>query len=168
MNKYVFPGADASCALGWVINKLEQAGEPPFPRCRLPRLAPSYHMISSLPSPYFRTLLTPTAGFEVKSVDVLGCHYSATLWRWYENWLAKLENTSQVGTTDAVEAIRANPALHLLNFFRMRAHRSLFTGDQFVRAAEISSRELRHMPQLNAMIGRGWIRAWRESGFLTI
>ncbi|KAL1690421.1 S-adenosyl-L-methionine-dependent methyltransferase [Schizophyllum commune] len=55
MNKYVFPGADASCALGWVINKLEQAG------------------------------------FEVKSVDVLGCHYSATLWRWYENWLANKE-----------------------------------------------------------------------------
>ena len=91
MNKYVFPGADASCALGWVINKLEQAGEPPFPRCRLPRLSSSYHMISSLPSPYFRTPLTPTAGFEVKSVDVLGCHYSATLWRWYENWLANKE-----------------------------------------------------------------------------
>ncbi|KAF8193018.1 sphingolipid C9-methyltransferase [Pholiota molesta] len=26
MNKYVFPGADASCSLGWVISKLEGAG----------------------------------------------------------------------------------------------------------------------------------------------
>ncbi|KDQ23374.1 hypothetical protein PLEOSDRAFT_171277 [Pleurotus ostreatus PC15] len=52
MNKYVFPGADASCSLGWVINQLEGAG------------------------------------FEMKSVDVLGVHYSATLWRWYKNWLS--------------------------------------------------------------------------------
>ncbi|KAG8892339.1 hypothetical protein FRC00_012234 [Tulasnella sp. 408] len=51
MNKYVFPGADASCSLGWVINQVE------------------------------------AAGFEVKNVDVLGVHYSATLWRWYKNWL---------------------------------------------------------------------------------
>jgi cyclopropane fatty-acyl-phospholipid synthase-like methyltransferase len=27
------------------------------------------------------------AGFEVKSIDVLGVHYSATIWRWYKNWL---------------------------------------------------------------------------------
>lgn len=26
MNKYVFPGADASCALNWVIGRLEKAG----------------------------------------------------------------------------------------------------------------------------------------------
>ncbi|GLB41154.1 putative mycolic acid cyclopropane synthetase [Lyophyllum shimeji] len=52
MNKYVFPGADASCSLGWVINKLEGAG------------------------------------FEIKNVDVLGVHYSATIFRWYKNWLS--------------------------------------------------------------------------------
>ena len=38
MNKYVFRGADASCALNWVIARLEGAG------------------------------------FEIKSVDVLGVH----------------------------------------------------------------------------------------------
>ncbi|KAF7318014.1 Sphingolipid C9-methyltransferase [Mycena chlorophos] len=52
MNKYVFPGADASASLAWVVNKLEQAN------------------------------------FEIKSIDVLGVHYSATLWRWYLNWLS--------------------------------------------------------------------------------
>ncbi|GAA5820065.1 hypothetical protein JCM11251_005468 [Rhodosporidiobolus azoricus] len=51
MNKYVFPGADASCALNWVIGRLEGVG------------------------------------FEVTNVDVLGVHYSATLHRWYENWV---------------------------------------------------------------------------------
>ncbi|KAK4146909.1 S-adenosyl-L-methionine-dependent methyltransferase [Dichotomopilus funicola] len=52
MNKYVFPGADASTPLGWFIDKLEGAG------------------------------------FEVKAVDTTGVHYSATLWRWYRNWMA--------------------------------------------------------------------------------
>jgi len=52
MNKYVFPGADASCSLGWVINKLE------------------------------------SAGFEIKNIDVLGVHYSATIYRWYQNWVS--------------------------------------------------------------------------------
>ncbi|OAV96807.1 hypothetical protein PTTG_03542 [Puccinia triticina 1-1 BBBD Race 1] len=55
MNKYIFPGADASLSLGWVTTKLEQAG------------------------------------FEVKSVDVLGVHYSATLYRWYKNWMSNEE-----------------------------------------------------------------------------
>ncbi|KAI1814848.1 S-adenosyl-L-methionine-dependent methyltransferase [Poronia punctata] len=52
MNKYIFPGADASTPVGFVIDKLEGAG------------------------------------FEVKTVDTVGVHYSATLWRWYRNWMA--------------------------------------------------------------------------------
>jgi cyclopropane fatty-acyl-phospholipid synthase-like methyltransferase len=52
MNKYIFPGADASTPLNNYINSLEGAG------------------------------------WEVKTVDTVGVHYSATLWRWYRNWLA--------------------------------------------------------------------------------
>ncbi|KAI0241062.1 hypothetical protein L0F63_006802, partial [Massospora cicadina] len=52
MNKYIFPGADASTPLNWYINQLEKAG------------------------------------FEVFSVDTVGCHYSATLWRWYQLWMS--------------------------------------------------------------------------------
>lgn len=52
MNKYIFPGADASTPLFWFVDKLEGAG------------------------------------FEVKSVDTIGVHYSATIWRWYRNWMA--------------------------------------------------------------------------------
>lgn len=55
MNKYVFPGADASTPLGFVVDTLE------------------------------------AAGFEVKMVDTIGVHYSATLWRWYRNWLGNKE-----------------------------------------------------------------------------
>jgi cyclopropane fatty-acyl-phospholipid synthase-like methyltransferase len=52
MGKYVFPGADASCPLAWVINQLE------------------------------------AAGFEIQSEETIGIHYSATLLKWYENWLS--------------------------------------------------------------------------------
>lgn len=52
MNKYIFPGADASTPLGYVVDKAEGAG------------------------------------FEVKGIDTIGVHYSATLWRWYRNWVA--------------------------------------------------------------------------------
>ncbi|KAK6080391.1 Sphingolipid C9-methyltransferase 1-like protein 1 [Seiridium cupressi] len=52
MNKYIFPGADASTPLGFVVDSLEGAG------------------------------------WEIKHIDTVGVHYSATLWRWYRNWLA--------------------------------------------------------------------------------
>ncbi|KAI4725452.1 S-adenosyl-L-methionine-dependent methyltransferase [Aureobasidium sp. EXF-10728] len=55
MNKYIFPGADASTPLGWTVDKLEGAG------------------------------------FEIKSIDTIGVHYSATLWRWYRNWMGNRE-----------------------------------------------------------------------------
>jgi len=55
MNKYIFPGADASTPLGWFVDSLEGAG------------------------------------FEVKGIDTIGVHYSATLWRWYRNWMANSE-----------------------------------------------------------------------------
>ncbi|CAG2012562.1 unnamed protein product [Fusarium graminearum] len=52
MNKYVFPGVDASTPLAYYIGFCERAG------------------------------------WEVKSVDTISVHYSATIWRWYRNWLA--------------------------------------------------------------------------------
>jgi cyclopropane fatty-acyl-phospholipid synthase-like methyltransferase len=55
MNKYIFPGADASTPLGFFVDKLEGAG------------------------------------FEIKGIDTVGVHYSATLWRWYRNWIANAE-----------------------------------------------------------------------------
>jgi len=55
MNKYIFPGADASTPLGFFISSLE------------------------------------SAGFEIKSCDTAGVHYSTTLWKWYRNWLANKE-----------------------------------------------------------------------------
>ncbi|KAK3374890.1 S-adenosyl-L-methionine-dependent methyltransferase [Podospora didyma] len=72
MNKYVFPGADASTPLGFVIDRLEGAG------------------------------------FEVKAVDTIGVHYSATLWRWYRNWM---------GNRDKVEAKYGKRWFRIWEFF---------------------------------------------------
>ncbi|KAG5987430.1 Sphingolipid C9-methyltransferase 2 [Claviceps pusilla] len=72
MNKYIFPGADASTPLGWVVNKLEGAG------------------------------------FEVKQIDTIGVHYSATLWRWYRNW---------IGNRDKVVAKYGNRWYRIWEFF---------------------------------------------------
>ncbi|KAF4993885.1 hypothetical protein FDECE_13289 [Fusarium decemcellulare] len=55
LNKWIFPGADASTPLSFYVGCLE------------------------------------SAGFEVKSVDTVGVHYSGTLWRWYRNWLGNSE-----------------------------------------------------------------------------
>ncbi|KAI9220611.1 S-adenosyl-L-methionine-dependent methyltransferase [Blastocladiella britannica] len=52
MARYVFPGADASLPLAWVIGQVENAG------------------------------------FEVREVETVGVHYSATIERWYYNWQA--------------------------------------------------------------------------------
>ncbi|KXJ87347.1 S-adenosyl-L-methionine-dependent methyltransferase [Microdochium bolleyi] len=58
LNKYIFPGADASTPLWNYIRSLEMAG------------------------------------FECKSVDTVGVHYSGTLWRWYRNWLGNKETVN--------------------------------------------------------------------------
>ena len=72
MNKYIFPGADASCALNWVIGKVS--------------IAARQHLLLLTKPPSVYQL--ENAGFEMKSIDVLGVHYSATIYRWYKNWLA--------------------------------------------------------------------------------
>lgn len=52
MGNYIFPGADASCPLNWVVGELERSG------------------------------------FEIRSVETVGIHYSLTIKRWYDNWIA--------------------------------------------------------------------------------
>ncbi|ORY45462.1 S-adenosyl-L-methionine-dependent methyltransferase [Rhizoclosmatium globosum] len=55
MAKYVFPGADASAPLNWVLEQCERAG------------------------------------YEVAHTDTIGVHYSATIYRWYLNWVQNKE-----------------------------------------------------------------------------
>ncbi|KAL0933923.1 cyclopropane-fatty-acyl-phospholipid synthase [Colletotrichum truncatum] len=34
------------------------------------------------------------AGFEVQNIDTVGYHYSATLWRWYKNWVSNADKVT--------------------------------------------------------------------------
>jgi len=72
MNKYIFPGADASTPLNNYVSALEGAG------------------------------------WEVKTIDTIGVHYSATLWRWYRNW---------IGNKDKVLAKYGNRWYRIWEFF---------------------------------------------------
>lgn len=114
MNKYVFPGADASCSLGWHVSRLE------------------------------------SAGFEVKSIDVIGVHYSATLYRWYQNWLKNKEKVlATYGETwfrkwtyflaSATIASRQGSA----SLFQMTLHKNL---NAYHRAAQIPTHHGIHVP----------------------
>jgi len=59
MNKYIFPGADASTPLAWYVSQAEKAG------------------------------------FEVRSVETIGIHYSRTLKAWYDNWQSNKDKVIQ-------------------------------------------------------------------------
>lgn len=72
MNKYIFPGADASTPLAFVVGSLESAGFE-IKHIDTCGLVNNHY-------PIIRKLTDPGGGFRV--------HYSATLWRWYRNWVA--------------------------------------------------------------------------------
>ena len=59
MSKYIFPGADASMPLSFVVKNLEKAG------------------------------------FEIHSVENIGIHYSITIDRWYDNWMANRDKVTE-------------------------------------------------------------------------
>ncbi|RAH76699.1 S-adenosyl-L-methionine-dependent methyltransferase [Aspergillus japonicus CBS 114.51] len=40
---------------------------------------------------WYYVLAMERAGFEIKSIDTVGVHYSGTLWRWYRNWIGNAE-----------------------------------------------------------------------------
>ncbi|CAG7942569.1 unnamed protein product [Penicillium nalgiovense] len=40
---------------------------------------------------WYYTMCLERAGFEIKSIDTVGVHYSGTLWRWYRNWLGNAD-----------------------------------------------------------------------------
>lgn len=81
LNKYIFRGADASTPLWNYVRSLESAGFEVKRFVTRPSLSAKMGGKQKLTKKY--------------SVDTVGVHYSATLWRWYRNW---------VGNGDAITA----------------------------------------------------------------
>ena len=90
----------------------------------------------------------------------------------YDAWLTALEQ----GGADDVEAMRANPALRLLPFFRATKETMVkdsvgtFEPMGMVRLstakATTVSDALKGMPQLDAERALSWVAAWKKAGFL--
>ncbi|KAI1792211.1 acetyl-CoA synthetase-like protein [Ganoderma leucocontextum] len=83
----------------------------------------------------------------------------------YSEWLAALERGAAEGSTDEVDAMRVNPALRLLDFFRAQGAARSETGGSY-QAVRLASEELARMPELKAEDAERWVAAWRASGFL--
>ncbi|KAK0723035.1 S-adenosyl-L-methionine-dependent methyltransferase [Lasiosphaeria miniovina] len=128
MNKYVFPGADASTPLGFFVDKAEGAG------------------------------------FEVRAIDTIGVHYSATLWRWYRNWLAN---------RDKVEAKYGKRWFRIWEFFlgwsTIASRQGSATCYQIVMAKNINSKHrVEGIPSQFALSGalgltRADMNSWAEA-----
>ena len=83
----------------------------------------------------------------------------------YSQWLASLEKWAAEGSTDEVDAMRANPALRLLDFFRAQSG-SDGVARLSTAKAEQASEELAKMSELTREDAKRWVAAWRASGFL--
>ena len=90
----------------------------------------------------------------------------------YTQWLSALENSVEQGSSQEVEAMRLNPALRLLPFYK--AQSTAMTPDReamglvFIstdKAVQVSE-SLAGMPQLDGERAKMWLAAWRKSGFL--
>ncbi|RPD79527.1 acetyl-CoA synthetase-like protein [Lentinus tigrinus ALCF2SS1-7] len=90
----------------------------------------------------------------------------------YSTWLSALERSAADGfaANAEVDAMRQNPALRLLEFFRgqtVSAEKEAM-GDVRLSTenAERASPELAHLAQLGEDISVSWVKAWRKSSFL--
>ncbi|KAI0719505.1 acetyl-CoA synthetase-like protein [Cerioporus squamosus] len=90
----------------------------------------------------------------------------------YASWLAALEKSAgEVSGEGDVDAMRDNPALRLLDFFRNRAEaregrEPLGMPLLSTEKARSVSETLAGMPELSEADARRWVAAWRASGFL--
>ncbi|KAI0746390.1 acetyl-CoA synthetase-like protein [Daedaleopsis nitida] len=88
----------------------------------------------------------------------------------YDEWLMSLEKCAVEGTPGEVDAMRSNPALRLLDFFRVqgsaRTPGPTETLSLSTENAEKASETLRSLPVLGAEDSQRWMKAWRASGFL--
>ncbi|KAI0750819.1 acetyl-CoA synthetase-like protein [Daedaleopsis nitida] len=90
----------------------------------------------------------------------------------YDAWLAALEKDGSNKEGEGnIEAMRVNPALQLLDFFRSRAgtpegREPLGMACLSTGKARSVSETLANMPELGEADARRWVAAWRASGFL--
>ena len=121
------------------------------------------HLVHPRPVP-FRTLIAPIAA--ALSVPLVP----------YATWLRALEASLADDSDSEVDAMRANPALRLLDFFRAQTaeiegrmpegKEPMGVVQLATNVGERTSAELARIPPLDAETSMAWVAAWRKSGFL--
>lgn len=118
------------------------------------------HLVHSRPVPW-HDLLAPIAD----ELNVPLVPYTA--------WLTALDKSAGAseGTASNLDAMRDNPALRLLEFFRSRRdspkdREPLGTARLATGKARSVSETLANMHELGGTDARRWVTAWRASGFL--
>ncbi|PIL27263.1 hypothetical protein GSI_10408 [Ganoderma sinense ZZ0214-1] len=92
----------------------------------------------------------------------------------YDEWLAALVRTAGAeGSFQAVEAMRKNPALRLLDFFRAGRHvkegfEPLGLPHLSTEKARSASETLAAMSAIGEAEAKAWVAAWRSVGFLDV
>ena len=125
--------------------------------------APLLHLVHPRPVPW-HTLIAPIAA-------ELGVPLVS-----YENWFTALENSISTDATNEVEAMRLNPALRLLPFYRSqqeamaqdraREREPMGLVRLSTEKATAVSGALARMRPLDEERAKGWFAAWRRAGFL--
>ncbi|RPD77018.1 acetyl-CoA synthetase-like protein [Lentinus tigrinus ALCF2SS1-7] len=89
----------------------------------------------------------------------------------YEQWISALEKSVEAGSAAEIEAMRQNPALRLLPFYK--SAKQAVDGREALGLVSLStekatkvSKSLAQMPMLGAERAKMWVAAWKSSGFL--
>lgn len=123
--------------------------------------SPFVHLAHPKPVP-FTTVMEPIA--ESLGVPIVP----------YAEWLAKLEKVLEDSSASAVEAARENPALRLVDFYRVAGtgddpQKEAFSGTRLeIKEAARASRTLGDpgLPTLGSADANRWMSYWKQIGVL--
>ncbi|KAI0821733.1 acetyl-CoA synthetase-like protein [Trametes gibbosa] len=119
--------------------------------------APFVHLVHPRPVPW-RNVMAPIA--EELGVPLVP----------YPEWLAKLQKSVEEGCADEIALMQANPALRLLSFYQ--SLKSSPEREPLGMVYLATTRSVGVSPTLSALRAldgeraKGWLAAWRQSGFL--
>ncbi len=120
---------------------------------------PFLHLVHSRPTPW-HTVIAPIA--QALNVPLVP----------YPQWLSALQSSVESGSAEEVEAMKRNPALRILPFFKAQGEHQTPDREPMglvylstANAAKVS-KAFTQMPQLDAERAVRWVEAWKKSGFL--
>ncbi|KAI0755845.1 acetyl-CoA synthetase-like protein [Fomes fomentarius] len=120
---------------------------------------PFLHLVHSRPTPW-HTVIAPIA--QALNVPLVS----------YQQWLSALQSSVEPGSAEEVEAMKRNPALRILPFFKAQGEHQTTDREPMglvylstENAAKVS-KAFTQMPQLDAERAVRWVEAWKKSGFL--